>query len=184
MAKRDGRFAAGGAEVVDGGNAAQYVREQHVDTVQTTSEPRMPTGMSRFGFLVFLRGRRDRVEPDEGEEHDARTAENAQNAAVVVRHAFGRHIGRRRWNERRVIRRIDEPPAEHDHHHHDRHLRDDDQLLTSADSRVPRISSADNNARMTTAGMFMIPWTPLPRFQRVNGAIGTGSPGPDNRAHD
>jgi hypothetical protein len=33
-------------------------------------------------------------------------------------------------------------------------------LLTKADSCVPRISSADNSARMTTAGMFMMPVTP------------------------
>jgi len=33
-------------------------------------------------------------------------------------------------------------------------------LLTKADSRVPRIRSADRIARITIAGMFMIPWTP------------------------
>ena len=35
------------------------------------SEPRMPTGMSRCGFLRLLRGRRDGVEADIGEEHHA-----------------------------------------------------------------------------------------------------------------
>src|SRR3954467_12069141 len=33
-------------------------------------------------------------------------------------------------------------------------------LLTTADSRVPRISSADRIPRMTIAGMFMTPVTP------------------------
>ena len=31
------------------------------------------------------------------------------------------------------------------------------RLFTNADSRVPRISSADRIARMITAGMFMMP---------------------------
>ena len=35
------------------------------------------------------------------------------------------------------------------------------RLLTSADSRVPRMSSADSSSRMKTAGMFITPWTPF-----------------------
>src|ERR1043165_4508153 len=34
------------------------------------------------------------------------------------------------------------------------------RLLTKADSRVPRISSADSSARMTIAGMLTMPLTP------------------------
>ena len=41
--------------------------------VQTTSEPRMPIGMSRLGILRLLRRRRNRVESDIGKKDRCRS---------------------------------------------------------------------------------------------------------------
>ena len=66
----------GRAEELHGGEAAQYVGTNTYSRVQTTSEPRMPIGMSRFG-PGYLRGSRHGVEADEREEHHACGAEDA-----------------------------------------------------------------------------------------------------------
>ena len=68
----------------------------------------------------FLRRGRDGVESDVSEEHNAGRAENAQQPAVVVRDSLRGGVRRRRRNERRVIRRIDELPADADEEQHDR----------------------------------------------------------------
>ena len=67
-----------------GHQARQHGRHGDVeDTVQMISEPRMPIGMSRCGCLRFLRGGRDGVEADEGEEHHRGAAQHAAPAEMA-----------------------------------------------------------------------------------------------------
>ena len=54
-----------------------------------------------------------------------------------------------------------------DDHQDDRDLDDDDDVLTIADSCVPRIRSSDSSSRMNTAGMFMIPCDAVRRRSRT-----------------
>ena len=67
-------------------------------TVQIASEPRMPRGMSRCGFLRFLRRGRHGVEADVGEEDDAGAAQHAAPAVLAERAGVGR-------DERMPVRR-------------------------------------------------------------------------------
>ena len=82
----------------------------------------MPIGMSFCGFLAFLRGGRDRVEADVGEEdrsrphHDAADPEIPEGAGVVR-------------NEWRVVGAIDEAPADTDEDQYHRQLDDHDHRI-------------------------------------------------------
>ena len=72
-----------------------------------------------------MRGSRNGIEPDVGEENDARGAQNSENAAVVVRDALRRRVTRRSWNHRRVVRRIDELPTDPNKKQHNAYFEDD-----------------------------------------------------------
>ena len=71
-------------------------------TVQSNSETRMPMGTSRCGLAGFLGVRRDRIEADEGEEHDRRPEHDARQA-----------VGRERAADRVVDRH--QPAIQADH---------------------------------------------------------------------
>ena len=58
-----------------------------------TSEPSMPMGMSRCGFLRFLRRHAHRIEADIGEEDHAGGAEHAGPAEMSERAGVGRNEG-------------------------------------------------------------------------------------------
>ena len=116
--------------------------------MQTTSEPEDADRHVALRVLGFLRRGRHGVEADVGEEDDACGAEYPHDAAVVVRHASRRRVGRRGRNERRVVRRVDEPPADADHQQHDRHLDDDDDAVDERGF----LRAADEQRRQHRAG--------------------------------
>ena len=89
----------------------------------------MPIGMSRLRITRFLRSGRDGIESDVSEEHDTGRAENSKNTAVMMRDALRRDVRCRRRNKRRVVRRINELPADADEEQDDRHFQNYDDSV-------------------------------------------------------
>ena len=106
----------------DRGDAAQHVGEQHVENGAEDERAENADRHVALRISRFLRGGRDRVETDIGEEDDAGRAENSKDSAIGVGDALRRGVGRRRGNQRRVVCRIDESPADADEEQHDASL--------------------------------------------------------------
>ena len=82
-----------------------------------------------FRISRFLRGGRDSIEADIGEEDHAGRAENAEDSAVGMRDALRGCVGRRLGDQRRVVGGIDEAPANADEEQDDRRLQDNDEAV-------------------------------------------------------
>ena len=117
------------AKILDGGDAAQHVREQHVEDGAEDERSENADGHVALGIPRFLGRGRDRIETDVGEEDDAGRAEDAEDSAVGVVNALRRDVSRRRWNQRRVISRIHESPSDADDEQDDAHLQDNDDAI-------------------------------------------------------
>ena len=103
------------AKILTRGNAAEHVREQHVkDGAEGRAIRECRSACRASDFALPGRRRRDGIETDVGEEDDAGRAEDAEDSAIGVGDALRRDVSRRRWNQRRVVGRIDESPADAD----------------------------------------------------------------------
>ena len=125
--ERDRGFAAGGAKIFDRRDAAQHVREEHIKNRAEDQRTENADRHVAFRIARFLRRGRDGIESDVGEKHNAGRAENAENTAVMVGDSLRGDVRGRRWNERRVVRRIDKLPADADEKQYDSYFQNDDE---------------------------------------------------------
>ena len=123
------RFTAVSSKILHGRDAAEHVREQHVENGAENQRPKNPDRHVALRILRFLCGGRDGIEADVSKEDDARGAENAEDSAIGVLDTLRRCVGGRRRNQRRVIRGIHESPADSDDEQHDAHLQDNDESI-------------------------------------------------------
>ena len=75
------------------GHARQHPAEQDIEHRTDGQRAQNPARHVASGIHRLLRGRRNRVEADEGEEHDARAAQHAAPSVMVNR--FMTRFGRR-----------------------------------------------------------------------------------------
>ena len=107
--------------------------------VHTISVATIPIGTSRRGILALLARRRNRIEPDVGEEDDRPSCQHP-----------GESIGR----ERVVVRRVDKRDPEEDTNTRIAAIFTKTiALLVRADSRIPRTSTTVSNSTTTNAGI-------------------------------
>ena len=116
-------------KILDGGDTAQHVREQHVENGADYERTENADRHVAFGIPRFLGGGRDCIETDVGKKDDSGRAEDAKDSAVGVMNALGRDVSRRRGNERRMIGGIHESPSNADDEQHDAHFQDDDDAI-------------------------------------------------------
>ncbi len=90
--ERDRGFAAGGAKILDRGDAAEHVGEEHVKNRAEDQRTKNADRHVAFRISRFLRGGRDGIESDVSEEDDAGRAENSENSAVGMSDALRRDV--------------------------------------------------------------------------------------------
>ena len=115
------------AEVLHGRHATQHVRKQHIKNRADYQRTEDADRHVAFGVSRLLRRGANSIEADVGEKHNARRAENPQDSSIRVGDALRCDVSGRRWNERRVVRRIDKVPPNADHEQHDGDLQNDDE---------------------------------------------------------
>src|SRR5262249_20382411 len=115
----DRGFTASGAEIFDRGDAAEHVREEHIENGAEYQGTKNADRHVAFRITRFLRRGRDGIEANVSEKHNAGRPENSKNTAVVMRDSLRCHVRCGRRNKWRVIRRIDELPADANEEQHD-----------------------------------------------------------------
>src|SRR5438105_15302524 len=99
-------------------DAAEQLREEHIENRAEYQRPKNADRHVTSWIARFLCCGRDGIESDVSEEHDTGRPENSKNTAVMMRDALRCDVRRRRRNEWRVIRWVDELPAASDEEQH------------------------------------------------------------------
>src|SRR4029077_6954204 len=107
------------AEVLHGRDATQNVREKHIKNHANYQGTEDADRHVAFRVSRLLRRRANGIKPDVGEKHNASRAEDAENSSVRMGDALRCDVRGRRWNERRVVRRVHKVPPDADHKQYD-----------------------------------------------------------------